>query len=130
MHVKKGDQVVVLTGKDAGMNGEVILVDREKSRVKVQRRNMMVKHRRPNPLTGAEGARIEVEGWIHASNVALYSKELDGPTRTSKRFVGKGGELFADRKAAVESFGADAPERIRKVRVSSKTGEVFDEIVA
>lgn len=128
MHVKKGDQVVLLTGKDAGMNGEVIAVDREKNRVKVQRRNMIVKHRRPNPLTGAEGARIEIEGWINASNVALYSKELDGPTRTRKRFVGKGGELFDDQASASKSFGANAPAKIKKVRVSTKTGEVFDEV--
>lgn len=128
MHVKKGDKVVVLSGKDEGMNGEVLVVDRAKNRVKVARRNMIVKHRRPNPLTGAEGARIEQEGWVHASNVALYSEQLDGPTRTSRRFVGQGGELFEDAKAARESFGSDAPSRLRKVRVSTKTGEVFDEV--
>jgi len=128
MHVKKGDQVVLLSGKDAGMSGEVMAVDRDKNRVKVQRRNMIVKHRKPNPLTGAEGARIEIEGWIHASNVALYSKELDGPTRTRKQFVGKAGELFDDRRDAVASFGADKPTTIKKVRVSTKTSEIFDEL--
>ncbi len=128
MHVKKNDKVVVLSGKDAGMNGEVIAIDRAKNRVKVQRRNMITKHRRPNPLTGAEGARIEIEGWIHASNVALYSEELDGPTRTRKRWVGKGGELFDDAESARGSFGKDAPARLKKVRVSTKTGEVFDEV--
>ena len=128
MHVRKGDQVVVLAGKDEGMDGEVIAVDRAKNRVKVQRRNMIVKHRRPNPLTGAEGARIEEEGWIHASNVGLYSAQLDGPTRTASRFVGQGGELFEDAKAARASFGGDVPARLRKVRVSTKTGEVFDEV--
>ena len=64
MHVKKGDQVVVTAGKDADSKGEVIVVDTDKNRVKVQRRNMVVKHQKPNPLTGAEGARIEIEGWI------------------------------------------------------------------
>jgi large subunit ribosomal protein L24 len=128
MHVKKGDQVVLTTGKDVGLTGEVIAVDRDKNRVKVQRRNMIVKHQRPNPLTGAEGARIEVEGWIDASNVSLYSAQLDGPTRTRKKFVGASGELFDQYKAALDSFGEDAPERIRKIRVSPKTGERFDEI--
>lgn len=128
MHVKKGDQVVVTSGKDVGLTGEVMAVDQDKNRVKVQRRNMIVKHQKPNPLTGEEGARIEVEGWMHASNVSLYSAELDGPTRTRKMFVGAGGDLFDDRKAAVQSFGADAPSKIRKVRQSSKTGEVFDEM--
>ena len=128
MHVKKGDQVVVTSGKDVGLTGEVISVDRDKNRVKVQRRNMIVKHQRPNPLTGEEGARIEVEGWMHASNVSLYSAELDGPTRTRKKFVGSGDDLFDSYKEALNSFGGEAPNKIRKVRVSSKTGEVFDEI--
>lgn len=128
MHVKKGDHVVVTTGKDAGTKGEVIAVDAAKNRVKVQRRNMIVRHRKPNPLTGAEGARIEVEGWIHASNVALYSDKLDGPTRTRKQFVGKGGKLFDTCGDAASSFGKDAPQKIRKVRVGVKTGEVFDDV--
>lgn len=129
MHVKKGDHVVVVTGKDAGMDGEIIAVDRARGRVKVHRRNMIVKHKRPNPITGDEGARVEQEGWIHASNVQLYSKELEGPTRTSKKFVGKGGTLFDDFVSARDSFDGDAP-KIRKVRVSTKTGEVFDDIGA
>lgn len=129
MHVKKGDQVVVTTGKDAGLKGEVIAVDRAKNRVKVARRNMIKKHRKPNPLTGAEGARVEIEGWIHASNVALYSEELDGPTRTRKKFVGKGGDLHDDHAAALDSFGGEEA-KIRKVRVSTRTGEVFDEVQA
>jgi ribosomal protein L24 len=87
-----------------------------------------VKHQRPNPLTGEEGARIEVEGWMDASNVSLYSAELDGPTRTRTKFVGSGEELFDDYKAALDSFGGDAPKKLQKVRVGTKTGEVFDEI--
>ena len=126
MHVKKGDQVVVTTGKDAGSKGEVIAVDTAKNRVKVQRRNMIKKHQKPNPLTGAEGARIEIEGWIHASNVALYSAELDGPTRTHKKFLGKGGELFDDQNAAAASLGGEG--KVRRVRVGVKTGEVFDSV--
>jgi large subunit ribosomal protein L24 len=128
MHVKKGDNVIITAGKDRGLVGEVLAVDTAKSRVKVHRGNMVVKHQRPNPLTGQEGARIEKEGWIHVSNVSLYSEKLEGPVRTQARFVGQGGELFADRKAAAESFGSDAPARIAKVRFSPKTEEVFDEI--
>ncbi len=128
MHVKKGDDVVVLSGKDRGLRGEVLEVDPKKNRVKVARRNMVVKHRRPNPLTGESGARVEVEGWLHASNVALYSAERGGPVRTGKKFVGQGGELFDTKKEALESFGGDAPARIQKVRVGKQTDEVFDEI--
>lgn len=130
MHVKKGDKVIITAGKDRGLVGEVLTVDPEKNRVKVHRGNMVVKHQRPNPLTGQEGARIEKEGWIHASNVSLYSEEREGPVRTQIRFVGEGGDLYADRKEAVESFGSETPERIQKVRYSPKTEEVFDEISA
>lgn len=128
MHVKKGDRVVITAGKDRDFDGEVIAIDRKHGRVKVERRNMIVKHRRPNPLTGEEGARIDTEGWINASNVSLYSEKLEGPVRTQKRWVGDGKELFESEQAARESFGGDAPERIRKVRIAVKTGEVFDSL--
>jgi large subunit ribosomal protein L24 len=126
MHVKKNDKVIILAGKDKGLTGEVIDVDRDKSRVKVARRNMIVKHQKPNPITGAEGARIDKENWIHSSNVALYSEKTEGPVRTTARWRGTGGTLFETKKAAVESFGANVPERIVKVRYAKKTDEVFD----
>lgn len=126
MHVKKNDNVIVLTGKDRGFTGEVIAVDRDRRRVKVARRNMITKHRRPNPITGEEGARVEVENWIDASNVALYSDELEGPVRTKKMWRGSGGELFATANEARASFGDEEPEGMKKVRVSKKTDEVFE----
>lgn len=126
MHVKKNDKVIILTGKDRELTGEVIEVDRRKGRVKVARRNMMTKHRRPNPITGEEGARIEVENWIDASNVAIYSEELERGVRTKIQFRGVNGELFETKKAARDSFGDEAPNVINKVRVSKKTEEVFD----
>ncbi len=126
MHVKKNDKVFIRTGKDRGLTGQVIAVDPKKGRVKVNRRNMMVKHRRPNPITGQEGARIETENWIDASNVALYSEELDGPVRAKVQWRGKNGELFGSKKEAADSFDVEVPDRIEKVRVSKKTDEVFD----
>ena len=89
MHVKMKDKVVVTTGKDKGQTGEVIAIDHAKGRIKVARRNMIIKHKRPNPLTGEEGNRLEIEGWINASNVALYNEELKGGERTSSFYVGK-----------------------------------------
>jgi large subunit ribosomal protein L24 len=130
MKVKKNDEVIILTGKDRGLKGEVIEVDPKKSRVKVARRNMVVKHKSPNPLTGESGARVEEEGWIDASNVALFSEERGGPVRVGYKFVGKGGELFDVKKAALESYGDETPERIQKVRYGKQTGEVFDNVEA
>ncbi|AWV87993.1 50S ribosomal protein L24 [Bradymonas sediminis] len=128
MHVKKKDNVILICGKDRGLRGEVLQVDPVKGRVKVARRQMMKKHRKPNPLTGESGSRVEVEGWIDASNVALYSEKRQGPVRTGKKFVGQGNNLFDTKAEAVESFGKEVPARIQKVRVAKQTGEVFDEI--
>lgn len=126
MHIRKGDDVIINTGKDRGERGEVIQIDSAKNRVKVQRRNMITKHRKPNMITGAEGARVEVEGWLAASNVNLYSKKAEGGVRTQARYLGAKGELFAQKDAATKSFGDSAPKVIKKVRFAPKTGETFD----
>ncbi|WP_158542293.1 50S ribosomal protein L24 [Lujinxingia litoralis] len=125
MQVKKNDKVIILTGKDRSLTGEVIAVDRKNGKVKVARRNMMVKHRKPNPITGEAGARIDQENWIDASNVALYSEKKGGAVRTSARWRGKDGELFTTKRDAVASFG-DAEAKVTKVRYSTKTEEIFD----
>ncbi len=127
MHVKKNDKVMILTGKDREFTGEVIEVDPKNLRVKVARRNMMIKHRRPNPITGEEGARVEKEAWIDASNVALYNEELERWERTHIRWRGFGGELFETRKEARDSFDeGEVPDPIQKVRVGKKSGEAYD----
>ena len=126
MHVKLKDTVVLLSGKDAGAKGEVIALDRAKGRVKVERRNMMTKHQKPNPVTGAEGSRVKRENWIDASNVALFNEKLGHGERTSNRYVGKDGELFSSKPQAKASFGDAAPAVIQKVRVGKKSQHVYD----
>lgn len=128
MHVKMDDKVILLVGKDSGRTGKIIAIDHKRGRVKVERRNMIVKHKRPNPLLGQEGARIDQEGWVNASNVQLYSEELGRGVRTCKRFVGKDSELFETQAEAAASFGDETPARVQKVRFCRSTGEVFDEI--
>ena len=128
MHVRMNDKVVLLNGKDRGLTGEVIAIDRAKGRVKVSRRNMIVKHKKPNPLLGESGARIDRENWIDASNVALYNDELGGPERASSRYVGKDNEHFTTKAEAKKSFGKDAPGVIQKVRVGKKSGHVYDAV--
>ncbi len=126
MHIRKGDEVIINTGKDRGERGEVIQVDSAKNRVKVQRRNMITKHRKPNMITGAEGARVEIEGWLAASNVNLYSTKAGTGVRTQARYLGANGELFEQKSAAAKSFGDNAPKVVKKVRFAPKTGETFD----
>lgn len=130
MHVKTEDDVVILAGKDRGFTGEVIDADPENGRVKVARRNMIVKHKQPNRITGDDGERIEREGWIDASNVALYvdgEDEEPRPVRVGYKFVGDGGELFDDKERAKESFEGDPPEAVEKVRIARQTGDLLDE---
>jgi large subunit ribosomal protein L24 len=99
--IKKGDKVVVLTGKDKGRTGEVKLVLVEDSKVIVQGVNMQTKHRKPSQ-TGP-GGLDKIESPIHVSNVALVDPKTSKPTRVGYKDVGG-----------------------RKVRVAKRSGEVID----
>ncbi len=67
-HVKKGDQVVVIAGKEKGKSGKIIAVLTEKSRVVVEGLQMVKKHTRKSPQN-PNGAIVEREGSVHVSNV-------------------------------------------------------------
>ncbi|AWI75820.1 MAG: 50S ribosomal protein L24 [Betaproteobacteria bacterium HGW-Betaproteobacteria-13] len=70
--IRKGDEVVVLTGKDRGRRGSVLRrVDDE--RLVVEGVNRVKKHVRPNPLKGEVGGIVEKEMPIHVSNIALFN---------------------------------------------------------
>ena len=71
MHIKKGDTVVVLSGDDKGVQGEVIAVSREEGKVLVKGANIIHKHVKPRKQ-GESGGIVDAEGAIYASKVALY----------------------------------------------------------
>lgn len=71
--IRKGDEVVVVTGKDKGRRGNVIRVLEVEDRVVVENINMAKKHVRPNPNTGVQGGIVEKEMPIHISNVMLWN---------------------------------------------------------
>ncbi len=71
MHIKTGDTVVVLSGDDKGVQGEVIAVSPEEGKVIVKGINIIHKHVKPR-RQGETGGIIDAEGAIYASNVALY----------------------------------------------------------
>lgn len=79
LKIKKGDKVVVLTGKDKGAKGEVLKVFPEDSRVLVQGVNLVKKHQKPSAVDA--GGIKSVERAIHVSNVALIDPKSDKPTR-------------------------------------------------
>ncbi|OOC09304.1 MULTISPECIES: 50S ribosomal protein L24 [Thioalkalivibrio] len=69
--IRKGDDVVVIAGKDKGRRGTVIKV--QDDQVLVQNINMAKKHQKPNPQQGVSGGIIEKEMPMHISNVMLYN---------------------------------------------------------
>ena len=71
LHVKKGDNVVVITGKDAGKKGKIINVDTKAGRVYVDKVNVVSRHTKPTP--GApQGGIVKKEASIDSSNVMLF----------------------------------------------------------
>jgi large subunit ribosomal protein L24 len=71
--LKKGDDVVIIAGKDKGRRGTVKTVLTAENRVVVEGINLVKKHVKPNPNKGVEGGIVEKEMSIHESNVALYN---------------------------------------------------------
>ena len=69
--IKKGDEVVVLAGRDKGKRGTVLRIDA--GHVLVEGINKVKKHQRPNPMKGITGGIIDKEMPLHVSNVALYN---------------------------------------------------------
>jgi len=100
--IKKGDQVIVLTGRDKGKRGEVLRVMLEEGRVLVQGVNMVKRHTAPSAK--AAGGIVEKEAPIDASNLALLDPKDDKPTRVGFKFI----------------------EGNRKVRYAKRSGEIID----
>jgi large subunit ribosomal protein L24 len=103
--IKKGDKVVVLTGRDKGRTGEVIEVRPDDGRALVRGVNMVKRHQRQTAQQ--EGGIISKESTIHLSNLAVADPKDGKPTRVGFKFVGEGN----DRK---------------KVRVAKRSGVEID----
>ena len=81
MKLKKGDQIVVIAGKEKGKTGTVSKVSPAANRVVVAGLNMIKKATKPNPQTGEGGGILEKEASIHASNVMLLDPKTGKGTR-------------------------------------------------
>jgi large subunit ribosomal protein L24 len=80
--IRKGDDVVVITGKDKGRTGKVLAVDPKKDKVTVEGVNIVTRHQRPTQLRpNAEAGVVQSEGPIHISNVMLADPKDGKPTR-------------------------------------------------
>ena len=100
--IRKGDQVLVIAGKNKGQRGDVLRVDGD--RVYVSNVNLVKRHTKPNPQANQAGGIVEREASIHLSNVQLFNPATN-----------KG-----------ERVGTKTLEDGRKVRVFRSTGEVVD----
>ena len=80
MHVRKGDTVVVIAGKEKGKRGRVLRILSAKGRVLVERINMIKRHMKPNQQT-RQGGILEKESPIHISNLMLICSKCTDPTR-------------------------------------------------
>ena len=88
--IKKGDQVVVISGRDKGKRGRVLEVLPARGKVKVEGAGMIKKHERANPSNNRGGGIIEKEGWIDISNVQLIDPDTGNPTRVKFLIEGDG----------------------------------------
>jgi large subunit ribosomal protein L24 len=84
--IKKGDEVIVIGGKDRGKRGTVLRTEPKQNRVYVEGLNIVKRHQRPRQVAGAQraeqvGGVIEKEGPIHLSNVMLADPKDGKPTR-------------------------------------------------
>ncbi|MCM2681424.1 50S ribosomal protein L24 [Echinimonas agarilytica] len=83
--IRKGDEIIVLAGKDKGKRGEVEQVLVEANKVVVKGVNLVKKHQKPNPYQQVEGGIIEKEAPLHISNVAIYNAETGKADRVGFR---------------------------------------------
>ena len=86
--IKKGDQVVVITGKDKGKKGDVVRVDGD--RVVVANVNIVKRHTKPNPQAGQAGGVVEREASIHISNVMLLNPATGKGERVATKVLENG----------------------------------------
>jgi large subunit ribosomal protein L24 len=103
--IRKGDKVIVLTGRDKGRTGEVIEVRPDQERALVRGVNLVKRHQKQSPQQ--EGGIVSKEATVHLSNLALADPRDGKPTRIGFKFVGEG-------------------DSRRKVRVAKRSGVEID----
>lgn len=103
LHIKRGDTVTVVSGKERGKRGKVLRLLPERGRVIVEKVNMIKKHQRPTQKL-RQGGIIEREGSLDLSNVMVICPKCDRPTRTGVQLLTEG----------------------KKVRVCKRCSEIVD----
>lgn len=103
LKIRKDDQIMVIAGREKGKTGKVMKVDPEKSKVYVEKLNMVKRHQKPSQKF-KHGGIIEKEAPIAISNLMLLCEKCKGPVRVGKKLLEDG----------------------KRVRFCKKCGEVLD----
>jgi large subunit ribosomal protein L24 len=90
LHIRKNDQVLVISGKDRGKRGKVLRLIPSRGRAIVERINMIKRHTRPNPSQNIKGGIVEREASIEVSNLMVVCNECDQPTRARHKYLADG----------------------------------------
>ena len=104
MHIKTGDRVVVLSGKDQGKVANVKKSLPQENKVVVEGVNIITKAQKPNPMLGLQGGVVKYEAPLNSPKVMLYSPKCEKPTRSKYETLADG----------------------RKTRICKKCGEQLD----
>jgi len=102
--LRKGDEIIVIAGKDKGKRGTITLVMPEKDRLMVEGINVVKKHQKPNPNLGVPGGIVDKEMPLHMSNVAIFNPATGKADRVGIKILDDG----------------------RKVRIFKSNNEVID----
>jgi large subunit ribosomal protein L24 len=87
--IRKGDQVIVLAGRDKGKRG-VVSLRKDDSHLVVEGINLVKKHTKPNPMAGSQGGIVEKTMPIHQSNVAIYNATTGRADRVGIKVLADG----------------------------------------
>jgi len=102
MRIKKGDNIIVISGKDRGKQGKIIKVLPNNEKVIVGNINLKKKHQRPK-TGGKKGEKIEVPRPIPGSTVALVCKNCGKPTRAGRQILPDGKKIRICKKCGLET---------------------------
>ena len=100
-HVRTGDTVAVIAGKEKGKRGKVLRVLTKKDRVVIERVMMVKRHTKPSQKN-PQGGIIEKEGSIHVSNVQLWCEKCAAPRRSGHKVNEGGGKVRVCKKCGTE----------------------------
>ena len=102
MHIKKGDTVIVLSGKEKGKKGKVLRILPGKNRAIVEAINFVTRHERPSQMN-PQGGTLQIEAPMQASNLMVVCTKCDRPTRMSRRILDDGSKIRICKKCSETS---------------------------